>query len=209
VAAGLSTHGHLLFLDADEYLSPELRASLLREKVLGFPYDGYCMNRLSRYCGRWIRHSSWYPDRKLRLLRRGSGQWTDDLVHESLQPEAGATIGFLAGDLLHIPYADQADHLAKIHHYSTLAALRMQSRGRKPSLLRMIFSPVCSFFSGLILHAGFLDGYAGLLIARRSAYYTFLKYAKLWKLATRADRYPALPSSGGYPQKRASADATA
>lgn len=221
----LSTNRHVLFLDADEYLSPELRDSIRREKERGFPSDGYSMKRLSRYCGRWIRHSGWYPDRKLRLLRRGNGAWTNDLVHERLEPKPHALIGALRGDLLHIPYADQEDHVAKIDRYSTLAAMQMQRDGRKPSLLKLLFSPLCSFISGYILHAGFLDGLPGLLIATHSAHYTYLKYLKRWQFARRpggisstteplltpritpADSSPALPSSTGSPQKRENADA--
>ena len=183
-AAGkMAAHDHLLFLDADEYLSPELNESILKEKEQGFPSDGYLMNRLSNYCGRWIRHSSWYPDRKLRLVRRDKAEWSTELVHESLEPNQGAVLGILKGDLLHLPYADQESHVSKINRYSSLAAKRMHLQGKKPTLLKILFSPLSSFFSGYVLHAGFLDGLPGFMIAIHSAYYTFLKYAKLRQLS--------------------------
>jgi len=181
-AARMATYDHLLFLDADEYLSPELNESIIKEKERGFPGDGYLMNRLSNYCGRWIRHSSWYPDRKLRLVHKDKAQWSTELVHESLEPTPGAIMGVLRGDLLHLPYADQESHVTKINRYSTLSAKRMHLQGKKPTLLKILFSPLSSFFSGYVLHAGFLDGLPGFMIAIHSAYYTFLKYAKLRQL---------------------------
>ena len=196
-AAGMASYDFLLFLDADEYLSEELNDNILLEKKRGFPKDGYRMNRLSHYCGRWIRHSSWYPDRKLRLLRRGKGEWSTDLVHESLHPDKDATLGTLKGDLLHLPYASQENHIVKINRYSTLAAKRMKLQGKRPTLLKMLFSPLSSFFSGYVLHAGFLDGLPGFMIAIHSAYYTFLKYAKLRQLD-----YPVIiPAGYTSPQK--------
>jgi glycosyltransferase involved in cell wall biosynthesis len=218
-AARMAAHDHLLFLDADEYLSEELNDNILREKKRGFPHDGYRMNRLSYYCGRWIRHSSWYPDRKLRLLRREKGEWNTELVHESLEAVKEASLGTLNGDLLHIPYSSQENHIVKINRYSTLAAKRMHLQGKKPTLFKLLFSPLSSFFSGYILHAGFLDGLPGLLIAIHSAYYTFLKYTKLRQLTytfiasppasriTAEDRSPAPPSSAYSRQKRVNVDA--
>jgi glycosyltransferase involved in cell wall biosynthesis len=182
-AARMATHDHLLFLDADEYLGEELKDSILKEKKRGFPHDAYGMKRLSNYCGRWIRHSSWYPDRKLRLIKRGKAEWNTELVHESLEPVKDASLGTLEGDLLHLPYANQENHIAKINRYSSLAAKRMYLQGKKPSLFKILFSPLSSFFSGYVLHAGFLDGLPGLMIAIHSAYYTFLKYAKLRQLS--------------------------
>ncbi|HWB92365.1 MAG TPA: glycosyltransferase family 2 protein [Puia sp.] len=183
-AAQMATHDHVLYLDADEYIGAELNQNILYEKERGFPCDGYFMNRLSYYCGRWIRHSSWYPDRKLRLVRRDKALWSTDLVHESLDPGKDATLGNLKGDLLHLPYADQETHVAKIDRYSSLAAKRMHQQRKRPSRLKIIFSPLASFISGYFLHAGFLDGLPGFMIAIHSAYYTFLKYAKLRQLSS-------------------------
>lgn len=182
-AAQMAAHDYLLYLDADEYLSPELNESILKEKEKDFPCDGYFMNRLSYYFGRWIRHSSWYPDSKLRLVRRDKALWSTDLVHESLDPAKDATLGTVKGDLLHLPYADQETHVIKIDRYSSLAAKRMHLQGKRPTILKIIFSPLASFISGYFLHAGFLDGLQGFMIAIHSAYYTFLKYAKLRQLS--------------------------
>src|SRR6187402_2161300 len=89
-ATALASNDHILFLDADEFLGGTLSKSILEEKLKGFPCDGYLMNRLNNYCGQWIRHGSWYPDRKLRLLDRRKGAWSLDLVHESLVPNDDA-----------------------------------------------------------------------------------------------------------------------
>ncbi len=181
-AVYMATHDYLLFLDADEYLSQELNDSILQEKKCGFPLDGYSMNRLSYYCGRWIRHGTWYPDRKLRLIRRGKGQWSTEPVHEALEAAKGTMLGILKGDLLHLPYASQENHVAKLDRYSTLAAKRMHLQGKKPSTFKMLVNPLFAFFSDYILHAGFLQGMPGFMIAIHCAYYTFLKYSKLRQL---------------------------
>ncbi len=97
-AATYASSDAILFLDADEFLSPELIAAIAEQKAKGFPFDGYTMNRLNNYCGKWIRHGSWYPDKKLRLVGREKGGWNLDLVHESLEMKEGSSIHHLHGD---------------------------------------------------------------------------------------------------------------
>ena len=181
-AAGLASHDHILFLDADELLSEKLCESILREKQRDFPQDGYLMNRLNNYCGQWIRHGSWYPDRKVRLAHRKRSAWSLDIVHESLVPHKDARIGLLTGDLLHYTYSNYDDHVDKNNRYSRLSARLLHERGKKVTWVKLVINPFWAFFSSYFLRAGFLDGYNGFVIAVQVGHLTFLKYIKLRRL---------------------------
>ncbi|HVW63300.1 MAG TPA: glycosyltransferase family 2 protein [Puia sp.] len=181
-AAALACHDHILFLDADELLSEELSKSILREKSQGFPQDCYLMNRLNNYCGQWIRHGSWYPDRKLRLAHRKKSAWSLDIVHESLVPDKEARIGLLTGDLLHYTYSNYDDHVEKNNRYSRLSAQLLYEKGKKAGWIKIIINPFWAFFSSYFLRAGFLDGFNGFVIAVQVGHLTFLKYIKLHRL---------------------------
>jgi len=179
-ATALATHDHILFLDADELLSPALLASIRTAKEEGFPYDGYTMNRLNNYCGKWIRHGSWYPDKKVRIIHRQKGAWTLDIVHETLAPHPGARISHLKGDLLHYTYANFEEHMDKNNRYSTLSARLMFNNGRRSSHAKIIFRPFWAFFTSYFLRGGLLDGLYGFIIAVNISHLTFLKYIKLY-----------------------------
>lgn len=181
-AALLACHDHILFLDADELLSERLCESILREKRQGFPQDGYLMNRLNNYCGQWIRHGSWYPDRKLRLAHRKKSAWSLDIVHESLVPDKDARIGLLTGDLLHYTYSSFDDHVEKNNRYSRLSAQLLYEKGKKVTWLKFVINPFWAFLSSYFLRAGFLDGFNGFVIAVQIGHLTFLKYIKLHRL---------------------------
>ncbi|HEY4154458.1 MAG TPA: glycosyltransferase family 2 protein [Puia sp.] len=181
-ASALATHDHILFLDADEFLSEALAGQILREKDGGFPYDGYSMNRLNNYCGRWIRHGSWYPDKKLRILHRQKGAWSLDIVHESLIPDTGARISHLPGDLLHYAYSSIEEHTEKNNRYSTLSALLLYGKGKRTRRSRILLNPFWAFIQSYLLRSGFLDGFFGLTIAIQIAHLTFLKHVKLYQL---------------------------
>ena len=187
-AAQMATHEYLLYLDADEYLSPELNESMLQEKARNFPCDGYYMNRLSFYFGRWIRHCSWYPDRKLRLVRRDKAVWSSDLVHESLDPVKDAALGMLKGDLLHLPYADQEIHVAKIDRYSTLGAQILLEKNKTGKTLgaflyNTLIIPSGTFIWNFFFRGGFRDGREGLLLHLYHSTYTSWKYSKARQIA--------------------------
>ncbi|HEY4063416.1 MAG TPA: glycosyltransferase family 2 protein [Puia sp.] len=181
-AASFATHDYILFLDADEFLSEELGASIGIEKEKGFPHDGYTMNRLNNYCGRWIRHGSWYPDKKLRLISRKKGAWNEDLVHESLELMEGSRIFHLKGDLLHNTYSNFDEHIDKNNRYSRLSAQLLYQKGKRIHGIRILINPFWAFFTSYFLRAGFLDGFYGFVIAVNIAHLTFLKYIKLYQL---------------------------
>ncbi len=179
-ALGLACFDHVLSLDADEALSPELQHSLLHTKA-HWTADGYTMNRLTNYCGQWIRHSGWYPDRKLRLFDRRLGHWGGTNPHDRV--EMKATAQQLNGDLLHFSYYSVAEHLGRARKYADIAAHAMHKQGKKSSWVQIMFSPIFKFLRNYLLKGGFLDGKAGFTICRIAALETYWKYAQLKSLS--------------------------
>lgn len=173
-----ATHPWVLSLDADEALSEKLRRSILEAKQHD-DVDGFTMNRLTNYCGRWIRYGGWYPDRKLRLWDSRKGRWTGVNPHDRYEMDPGSRISHLKGDLLHYSYYTLDDHLKQVEYFTTISAREYKHRGRKAGRLRLVFAPVVKFIGDYVFRLGFLDGRAGFTIARISAGATRLKYAKL------------------------------
>ena len=174
----LCTKEWVLFIDDDEVLSDELKVEVARVKKEG-EFDGYYVNVLTNYLGKWIRHA-WYPDWHLRLARRKKCKWIGSEVHESLR--VYGSVGYLRGDLLHYSYPSISHHLRKIDKYSTMFARGAFKEGKRFSLLKLLFSPPGAFIRRYILKKGFLDGFEGFVLSVMAFYYTFLKYVKLWEL---------------------------
>lgn len=172
-AAEQSQHDWILSVDADERLSVELANSIAEWKCETNGASAASMPRRAFYLGKWVGHSGWYPDRKLRLYNRRSAQWSGDFVHETLVVQG--KIAELDGDLLHFPYASWPDHLLRIDKYTRLAAAGARAKGARGSILKLVLSPPISFLRTFILRAGFLDGWRGLLIAAAGARYVFLR----------------------------------
>jgi len=169
----------ILSIDADEALSPELRKSILEIKKTGSQNYFYTFNRLTNYCGQWIRHGGWYPDTKLRLFDRRVARWQGDFAHETLVfPDTIKPIR-LKGDLYHYSFNSVAQHVDKVNKYSSLIAAERLSQGRTGSAFKMIFGPIATFFKFYIIKTGFLDGRNGFIIAVISAYDNFLRSAKM------------------------------
>jgi glycosyltransferase involved in cell wall biosynthesis len=183
-----ATHPWVLSLDADEALSDELRGSIRRLKEEGPAADAYEVSRLNWYCGRFLRHSGWYPDRKVRLWRRGAARWADASIHELAVVTPGARVGRLAGDLLHYTILDRDQHLRTIERFTTLSAEALLREGRAGQAWKRFVSPAASFLRGYVLKLGFLDGRAGWDVCRLSAYAAWLKYDKLRRLARAGQR---------------------
>jgi glycosyltransferase involved in cell wall biosynthesis len=175
-AADCAVNDWILSLDADEALTPELAAEIAALKQEGPSGDGYSFPRRAQYLGRWIAHSGWYPDRKLRLYDRSKGQWTGAYVHESVKVKG--TTGELHGDLLHYTCNSLSEHLRTLDRYTSLAAEELRARGYSPSIFKLTLDPAWTFFKSYFLQRGFLDGYQGVAIAWMAALYTFLKYAR-------------------------------
>jgi glycosyltransferase involved in cell wall biosynthesis len=181
-ALSQATGEWILWLDADERVTPEL-SEAIRGEVLGKEggFDGYEIGRRAYFLGKWIRHAGWYPGYTLRLFRRSSVRFTGSRVHE--KAEIGGRTGRLrGGDLLH--YTDETlyHYFAKFNRYTTLAAQDLRSAGRHFSLWDVFARPPYLFVKMYLLKAGFLDGMHGLVLSLLSASYVFVKYAKLWDL---------------------------
>lgn len=179
-SAAKATQPWILGLDADEVVTTELRSEievlLSQPPVTGDPV-AYSVPRLSSYAGRQIRHGDWYPDRKLRLWKRGQARWTGTNPHDRL--EADGPTGRLRGDLLHFSNEDLNHQLMKIRAYSDDFVRDRRQRGRGFSLVETLTRPPWRFFRGYVLRLGFLDGWPGFCISVMTAFYTFVKYAKL------------------------------
>ena len=171
----------VLSLDADEALSEELKAAILKEKEKGFE-NGYSFNRLTNYCGSWIRHSGWYPDVKLRLIDKEKGFWSGLNPHDKFEFFEKTKIKHLAGDLFHYSYHSIEDHHKQVEYFTTIGAKSYFDKGRKAGLLLLWFSPVAKFIRDYFFNLGFLDGKAGWLVCTISAGATYKKYHKLRRL---------------------------
>lgn len=180
-ALDYATHEWVFSIDADERVTPELRAAIeavLRKEDETCP--AYRVSRLSSYCGRFMRHSGWYPDHLVRLFRRGAARFSDDLVHERLLIEGEA--GQLGGELLHYPFDDLDAVLHKVNHYSSAGAAMLQQRGRSASLGGAVLRGLWSFLRTYVLRGGFLDGREGFMLAVSNAEGTYYRYLKLMLL---------------------------
>jgi glycosyltransferase involved in cell wall biosynthesis len=172
---------HVLSLDADEELNATLITEIKRIKN-NFTADGYTMNRLTNYCGKWIRHCGWYPDTKLRLWDSRKGQWTGINPHDMYKLKPGSSEEKLRGDILHYSYYTTSDHLKQVDYFTGISAKELHARGKKSNFFKMIFSPPVKFFRDYFIRLGFLDGYYGFVICMISAHAVFIKYVKLKQL---------------------------
>ncbi|HMG33464.1 MAG TPA: glycosyltransferase family 2 protein [Blastocatellia bacterium] len=189
-AAEQASNDWIFSIDADERVSSELARELELLKTDDQPrYAGFRMPRMVFYLGRWIKHSGWYPDYKLRLYDRSRARWEGDFVHETLKVDG--PIGTLKGVLLHYTVRDVSEHHSRLDRYTTLAAQQAFAAGKRATAWAMLFSPPLTFLRAYVFKWGFLDGWQGLVIAGFAAHYTFLKLAKLCELELKqsADRH--------------------
>lgn len=181
------TNHFVLSLDADEALSEELIKSILNLKK-NWDKDGYYMNRLTNYCGKWIYHCGWYPDRKLRLVDSRKGKWGGTNPHDKfIMDQKEELTGFLQGDILHYSYYTRQEHYKQVEYFTGISSAEYFKQGKRAGWIKMISSPVVKFLRDYFVKLGFLDGMAGFTISRISAYATYLKYDKLRKLQKGAE----------------------
>ncbi len=175
-ALGYASKGWVFSIDADERVTPELRAEIeqaMREAAA----DGYYCPRLSQFCGKFVRHSGWHPDYVLRLFKRDAGRFSDSLVHESVLL-TGRTAK-LKSPLLHYSYLTGDDVERKVEHYSAAAAQQMFQSGKRSNWLDAVLRAGWAFARTYVMRLGVLDGSAGWSIAWMNARTTYLKYRKL------------------------------
>jgi glycosyltransferase involved in cell wall biosynthesis len=186
----LATSEWVLSLDADERISDALRAELL-DAVRSSAFDGYRIPRLSEFCGRFIRHSGWRPDRTLRLGRRSLSSFTEHFLHAHMRVD-GRT-GELRNSLIHFSYPDMHDVLEKLDRYSSGNARDMLAAGKSGGVGKAVMHGFFAFVRTYFFRLGFLDGQHGLMLAVYNAEYTYYKYIKLMFLKS-PPRRPEFPA---------------
>lgn len=175
-ALDYATKEWVFSLDADERVTPELRADIERAMREGTA-EGYSCPRLSQFCGKFVRHCGWYPDYVLRLFKRGTGRFSDSLVHESLQLQGRSAK--LKNHLLHYSYLTRQDVERKVEHYSSAAATQMRLAGKRSSRAGALLSAGWAFVRTYLIRLGVLDGLTGWQVSCMNARTTYLKYRKL------------------------------
>lgn len=177
-AVGQTVNDWVFNIDADERVSPELRAAILSADPARF--DGFRVARENYFGSRWIRHCGWYPDYNLRLYNRQRCRFAERLVHEAV--ECRGPVGTLQGNLIHYTYEGIGDYLRRMDRYSSLAAEELVKSGKSSGVLGLIGRPLFTFFKMYVLKRGMLEGYHGFLLSALYACYTFSKYAKAIEL---------------------------
>ncbi|MGF1762528.1 glycosyltransferase family 2 protein [Aliivibrio kagoshimensis] len=170
----------VLWLDADERVTPELKLSIQQAVTDNKPNTLYKISRLSWVFGRYIRHCGWYPDRVVRLYPATLTQYDDSLVHEKVEISDTMNVENLSGDAIHYTYNDLNHYLVKSAGYAEAWAKQREARGKKSSIGQGITHAIACFVKMYIIKAGFLDGKQGFLLSLLSAHSTFVKYADLW-----------------------------
>ena len=179
-ALALATQDWVLSIDADERVTPELKEEILAVMHSGNSFDCYAIPRSSWYCGRFMKHSGWYPDYVDRLFKRGTAQFSDHLVHERLLPQGN--VGRLKHHFLHYSFRDFSQVLKKIDTYSTASAEDAFKRGKRSSISKAVSHAIWAFIRTYIIRLGFLDGSQGLALAISNAEGTYYRYIKIWLL---------------------------
>jgi glycosyltransferase involved in cell wall biosynthesis len=176
-----AAYPHVFSLDADEVPDEKLKAAIRNAKQ-HWTHDGYTMNRLTNYCGKWIRHCGWYPDVKLRLWDSRKGRWSGTNPHDRYTLDGGATVSHLPGDLLHYSYRTTSEHDRQLEKFSTLGAHALFAQGRRAGPMTVAVKTVAKFIRVYLVKLGFLDGYYGWVIAIKSARESWLRYSTLRRL---------------------------
>ncbi len=180
-ALEMASHDLILSLDGDEALSPIAISKVLELKALPAA-DGFIFNRRNYYCGQWMRHTSLYPDRKLRLFDRRKAHWVGYDPHDRVKMSKDSEIQKLEADILHWVIANKDDHLKKLENFSSLAAQAYFKEKRRSHSLDKYLHSFWRLQSEYILKGGFLAGSIGWQFSLLSAKYVYLKYQKLSRL---------------------------
>ncbi len=181
-ANSLATNDWILSIDADEELSDELKQSIFKYKNQHMPHDiVFSMNRLTNYCGHWIRHCGWYPDRKIRIWNRTVGQWQGE-IHETLEFSTKVKEKVLKGDLLHYSFETAQDYENQQFKFAKMRGQHYFMKGKKHASFYMVVSPIFSFIQHYFFQLGFLDGADGWHICLTTAKATRMKYKTLKEL---------------------------
>ncbi len=172
---------YILSLDADETLTPELQTEIIKIKN-NWQFDAYSFNRLTNFCGAWIKHCGWYPDKKLRLWDTTKGKWGGENPHDKVIMQTNTTIKHINFDILHYSFYTVKQHLKQIDYFTDISSKAAFENGKTSNNFKIVYKSGFKFFRDYILKLGFLDGYYGFVVCKNSAYAKRLKYTKLMKL---------------------------
>lgn len=179
----IASHDWIFSIDADEELSPSLQQSILEwKKSDSLDSECFSMDRLTSYCGKWIKHCGWYPDTKIRIWNRKVGRWKG-AIHEVIDFLKPMTTTKLNGDLLHYSFETDADYRKQMFHFAEIGGKAYFEKGKKHAAFYCIVSPVVTFLRQYVFKLGFVDGLAGFKICLTAAKATHHKYATLKKLS--------------------------
>jgi (heptosyl)LPS beta-1,4-glucosyltransferase len=179
-AVTLTTNEWVLWIDADEALTPQLSNEIFEFKNSAPQHTAYSFPRKAFFLGRWIEHSGWYPGRVVRLFNKTKAAFSDNDVHEHLRFEG--TAGKFLNDIEHFTDPTIEHYFHKFNRYTSLAAEELQKKGKTFRLTDITVRPFFIFIKMYFIKRGFLDGIQGFILALFSASYVFTKYAKLWEL---------------------------
>ena len=177
-AMQMATYDHVLSLDADEALDETLKQQVINAKN-SWTGEGYKFNRVTSYCGKWIKHCGWYPDTKIRLWDRRQGSWGGENPHDKVIMKPGTKVTKLRGDILHYSFYSVQQHLDTIEKFSSIKAQNKINKGRTSSLLQLYLHPVAKFLKMYVFRLGFLDGKMGWYVCWNSGYSAYLKHLKV------------------------------
>lgn len=174
-------HEWVVCIDADERVSEKLKEEI--GNILSDPavVDGYAMPRKAFYINRWITRCGWYPARKVRLVRKSNARWGGVDPHYAM--EVKGRVETLSGDIYHLSFDSILDHLKTIDRFTEIGARELHKAGKRPNLLDVTLRPLFTFFKMYVLKLGFLDGVPGFIVCCLSAFHTFTKYERLYKIA--------------------------
>ncbi len=180
-ALELATFDYVLSLDADEALSPELLKSI-KEIKSNFLASGYEFHRLTHYVDHWVKYCGWYPDTKLRLVKKEKALWGGVNPHDILELKDRSNPVLIKGDLLHYSYESISSHITQTNKFTTIAAKEAYGRGKRSSVVKIFTRPIMKFFKDYFLELGILDGRYGFIICFINALSALLKYSKIYDL---------------------------
>lgn len=182
-AINLASHNYILSVDADEVIDETLRAAITTAKRT-FTYSAYKMKRCTNYCGHFIRHGAWYPDRKIRLFDKRVAHWGGLNPHDRVILKRNIAVKQLPGEILHYSYSSIEEHGVQNEKFSSIVAQSYCSAGKRTNWMKILINPFWAFLYGYVIRKGFLNGKKGLIIAFNQSRYTFLKHKKLYLLQT-------------------------
>jgi glycosyltransferase involved in cell wall biosynthesis len=175
----MASYDYVLSVDADEVVSDELKKSILEAKKNLTQFDAYYFNRLNFFCGKAIKHGTWYPDKKIRLWNKYKGQWGGKNPHDTVILAKNATKKYLKGDLFHYSFLSINQHITQINKFSQIKAENDFKAQKRPNIFKMLLKPPYKFLLYFFFRFGFLDGFYGFVIAVNSAHSEFLRHVKL------------------------------